>query len=685
MSVQTQRTLFAADPARVCTIAGSDSGGGAGIQADLKTIQALGGYGLSVITALTAQNTQGVQAVSQVPPDFVSQQFASVTSDIAIDAFKIGMLANKGVAQAVAQALPKRPTVHEASTGKTTTLLQPPVVLDPVMVSTTGSLLLEPDAVETILTSLLPQCALITPNLPEASAILHYYGLPVPHGLPKLSLPGFTAITETQNEAVAKAQLQSIAMLHAAESIASHSGAKAVLLKGGHGHFYQADVRDMLSYLGVESLVRPVRIFGASNSLPTVEGSDLLTDAEGIDSSFYFRRTQQDKTNVSVVRTDLRPWSTVLTPQRSNPAEGLNVAPDVPGKQVVADVLCEALPDGKGSVQYRHTIVISPYIPSSVTHGTGCTLGSAIATYLASGSSLRRAVLLGIEFVQGGLLHGLDKVGQGKKPLNHAHALQARAVARRRPNPLPGLSKSEEEIKAASLAHLGASQPLVSQLVSSGFGEWERFVHNPFVQELGHAVLPLAAFKHFLTQDYLFLRQYANIWAMAASKAGSFSAIKTLSSRTLIIVDEVELHVNFCAKWGISRHQLERETTESRATLAYTRFVLDVGRRYAASELLVATLPCILGYAEVGRNLALAYPKAREQGNPYADWIETYSHERFQQGAVDAVDVLESLVEEEAIAPARLRTLQDIFHSAVKLEQGMWDEAVAVGRGQEVF
>jgi hydroxymethylpyrimidine kinase/phosphomethylpyrimidine kinase len=105
MSAPPRRALFSATPPRVCAIAGSDSGGGAGIQADLKTAQALGAYGLSVVTALTAQNTRGVSAIHAVPPAFVSQQLAAVRSDIAVDAWKVGMLADAAIIAALGEEL----------------------------------------------------------------------------------------------------------------------------------------------------------------------------------------------------------------------------------------------------------------------------------------------------------------------------------------------------------------------------------------------------------------------------------------------------------------------------------------------------------------------------------------------------------------------------------------------------
>ena len=173
------------------TIAGSDSSGGAGIQADLKTFSALGVYGASVIAALTAQNTKGVRAVLDVPPAFVTAQMDAVFSDLTVGAVKIGMLGNAAVVAAVAAGLARHSHI--------------PVVLDPVMVATSGERLLTPDAVEALREKLVPLALVVTPNLPEAAALVD---------APQ-------AATEDE-------------MVRQAERLLA-SGAKAVLMKGGHG------------------------------------------------------------------------------------------------------------------------------------------------------------------------------------------------------------------------------------------------------------------------------------------------------------------------------------------------------------------------------------------------------------------------------------------------------------------
>ncbi|STV87736.1 phosphomethylpyrimidine kinase [Klebsiella michiganensis] len=140
------------------TIAGTDPSGGAGIQADLKTFSALGAYGCSVITALVAQNTRGVQSVYRIEPDFVAAQLDSVFSDVRIDTTKIGMLAETDIVEAVAERLARYQIKN--------------VVLDTVMLAKSGDPLLSASAVETLRQRLLPQVSLITPNLPEAAALL---------------------------------------------------------------------------------------------------------------------------------------------------------------------------------------------------------------------------------------------------------------------------------------------------------------------------------------------------------------------------------------------------------------------------------------------------------------------------------------------------------------------------------
>ncbi|EOB1205261.1 bifunctional hydroxymethylpyrimidine kinase/phosphomethylpyrimidine kinase [Photobacterium damselae subsp. damselae] len=255
------------------TIAGSDSGGGAGIQADIKAISATGGYACSVITALTAQNTQGVHGIYSIPANFVAEQLDAVFQDLDIKAVKIGMLSDSNIISIIAHKLRQYQPKY--------------LVVDPVMVATSGDLLLEHNAISTLKEQLLPLADVITPNLPEAAALLDC-------AQPK---------TEEDMEAIIE-QLRQL-------------GAHSVLLKGGH--------------LG-----------------NTTNSTDLL-----------------------------------ILPH---------------------DVL-------------RFT---TPRIDTQNTHGTGCTLSAAIASYLAQGYSLTGAVKAAKHYISNAIAHADElQIGSGHGPVHH--------------------------------------------------------------------------------------------------------------------------------------------------------------------------------------------------------------------------------------------------------------------------
>jgi hydroxymethylpyrimidine/phosphomethylpyrimidine kinase len=262
---------------RVLSIAGSDSGGGAGIQADLKTIAALGCYGMTAITALTAQNTLGVRSIHAVPLQILADQIDAVVEDIGVDAVKIGMLHSADTVRVVGAAIDRHGLPH--------------IVLDPVMVATSGAVLIDQEAIAVLVRELFPKAVLITPNLDEAAL-----------------LAGRPLQDEADMEAAARQLLQ--------------MGARAVLLKGGH--------------------------------LPGDTVSDLLLTR---DHAHWMRE---------------------------------------------------------------------PRIPSDNTHGTGCTLSSAIAAYLALGSPLPEAVHKARDYVRGALAAGASvRTGAGGGPLNHSYAPQS--------------------------------------------------------------------------------------------------------------------------------------------------------------------------------------------------------------------------------------------------------------------
>lgn len=187
------RSRSGAASARILSIAGSDSGGGAGVQADLKTIQRLGGYGMTAITAVTAQNTRGVVGIWPVPPAAVIEQVQAVATDIGLDAVKTGLLGNAATVEAVVQVLRRADPTGSI-----------PLVVDPVMVAKGGTRLLDPDGIAALRRDLVPLATLLTPNLPEAEVLV-----------------GHPVGTRAQREDAARELVD--------------LGAEAVLLKGGHG------------------------------------------------------------------------------------------------------------------------------------------------------------------------------------------------------------------------------------------------------------------------------------------------------------------------------------------------------------------------------------------------------------------------------------------------------------------
>lgn len=258
------------------TIAGSDCSGGAGIQADLKTMTALGVYGASVLTALTAQNTLGVHAIHPVPVDVVAAQLHAVLDDLRVDAVKIGMLGDTALIETVAEGL-------STSTA--------PIVLDPVMVATSGDVLVPSTAIDAIRDLLVARCRVVTPNLSEAGLLV-----------------GSSITTEAD-------------MINAGRALLD-VGAEAALIKGGH--------------LDRETLV------------------DILVHPQGVE-------------------------------------------------------------------HFRHPRIDTPH-----THGTGCTLSSAIAAGLAAGADLTTATRRGIDFVTRAVASGRDRqIGHGRGPVDHVVGIRS--------------------------------------------------------------------------------------------------------------------------------------------------------------------------------------------------------------------------------------------------------------------
>lgn len=343
---------------KILTIAGSDSGGGAGIQADIKTISAHKMFAMSAITALTAQNSRGVFGVLDVPPDFVEAQLDAIFSDIFPDAVKIGMISNKGVAEAIAKSLSK----HGAKN----------VVLDPVMVATSGGVLMKQSALHALKYKLAPAADIITPNVREA-------------------------------EVLAEIKISSLADMRAAAVKISQFFGGAILIKGGD----LAGASEACGATGADT-AQNFKAFGHEMG----ENGALKNSASSTKrANFADENFTSESGNL---KTSAEPS---FKQNLSTASLGAGFKPSGEGgdlTNLAVDILYE---NGKF---YEFS---APKISTRNTHGTGCTLSSAIACALAAGLSLPAAVAHAKGFVRRAL--GWDEqIGQGCGAIDHYFTVQ---------------------------------------------------------------------------------------------------------------------------------------------------------------------------------------------------------------------------------------------------------------------
>ncbi|RWR10296.1 thiaminase II [Sinirhodobacter populi] len=204
----------------------------------------------------------------------------------------------------------------------------------------------------------------------------------------------------------------------------------------------------------------------------------------------------------------------------------------------------------------------------------------------------------------------------------------------------------------------------------AGAGQiWESYVDHEFVRVLGTGELPEACFRRFLVQDYLFLKHFARAYGLAVYKSQTVSDIRAANAALQGILQEVPLHVTYCARWGLSEAQMQYEP-EANATITYTRYVNDIGNSGDLLDLLVALMPCVAGYAEIGQRL-LAAPTTRIEGNPYGSWIENYKGEEYHEMVAASLCKFEDIGQRYG-GETRLARLQEIFTTASRLEADFW-------------
>ena len=343
---------------RILTIAGSDSGGGAGIQADIKTISAHKMFAMSAITALTAQNSRGVFGVLDVSPDFVGAQLDAIFSDIFPDAVKIGMISNEGVAEAIAKSLSK----HGAKN----------VVLDPVMVATSGGVLMKQSALHALKYKLAPAAEIITPNVREA-------------------------------EVLAEMKISSLADMRAAAVKISQFFGGAILIKGG-------DLAGVSGACGAAEAARNFKAFGRE-----MGENGALKNSAGLTERANF--ASENFTNECKILTA----SAEPSFEQNLSAASLDADFEPSGEDEDGDLTNSAV-----DILYENGKFYefsAPKISTRNTHGTGCTLSSAIACALAAGLSLPTAVAHAKGFVRRALGWG-EQIGHGCGAIDHYFTVQ---------------------------------------------------------------------------------------------------------------------------------------------------------------------------------------------------------------------------------------------------------------------
>ncbi|MBA5776924.1 thiaminase II [Stappia sp. F7233] len=219
---------------------------------------------------------------------------------------------------------------------------------------------------------------------------------------------------------------------------------------------------------------------------------------------------------------------------------------------------------------------------------------------------------------------------------------------------------------------------LFERLKSDATASWNAYVNHAFVRRLGDGTLPMAAFRHYLVQDYLFLIHFARANGLAVYKAATLEEMRFAHRSLKAILDiEMDLHVRLCGEWGLTPAELEK-TPEHSATMAYTRYVLETGLRGDLLDLHVALAPCVLGYAEIADSLVELHGGI-DTDNPYAHWISEYSGDAYREVAASAADALDRLAETR-MTGARYPHLLTVFDQATRLEVDFWQMGLDAAR-----
>lgn len=553
----------------VLTVAGSDSSGGAGIEADLKTLTAHRVFGLTCITALTAQNTQKVYSVVKT-----SEQKIREILDANIIDFVEGYKEDEQPLKVVKTGMLSKEAVLVLDEYWHKFLkMNIKLVMDPVMVSTSGTELCDKEGVEAFLKHLIKKAFLITPNFTEAMVL-------------RKNLTG-----EDKDTGEFKNLDDYIGFVI---QLQKELGCTSILVKGGH--------------------------------IPWNKVSN-------------------------------RPFTKGESPDQTN--------------CVIIDILYEG--------QNESVIVFeSPYISSKDTHGTGCTLSSAIAANLANGRSLSKATQLAIDYTQRGMISLKKKLGHGNGPLNHAISPQESLKSKTRK--ILGKSTQETVLEEyGSVLEYFKRHPKVEP-------KWHEYTHHKFVGLLAKNELPFDNFLYFLKQDFYYLTNYAQVHGLLVSVTDDYKQIRMQSAIIQEIVTEIEKHKQKLSKaYNIDYNDTKNDIQlhPNNACIEYCNYILEKGKSEDFLGIKVALAPCLHGYAEAAKwgqtiRASAQVSEHNETSKTYRAWLDDYTSDWYHEANKRGEEALQDIFESSNLSDDRVEELASIFADVTQLEVNFWDEVLNV-------
>ena len=525
----------------VMTVAGSDCSGGAGVEADVKTVTAHRCYALTCVTALTVQTPVSVFNVQVTPKDVVSQILEVNLRDMRCDVIKTGMLTPEAV-DALSEAVTALPVSS-----------RPLLVVDPVLVATSGSPLAGDELVQVLTTKLTPLATLLTPNIPEA-----------------FKLAGSERPIESMDD-----------LYQLARDVRDRCKCQNVLVKGGH-----------------------------------------------------------------------IPWN------------------NNGSTRYITDVLLLGSED-------RFVVYKGRCTETTHTHGTGCTLGSAIASNLARGYSLAQAVYGGIEYVQSAVAIGCEVTAPqvtSNGPINHVYAVDvplekmltddtftADAVVKAATVPSPFTLPAGTTLFTDYLRNHPAVKP-----------HWDSYVQHPFVAAIADGSLDKRKFQFFVEQDYAYLVDYARVHCVVASKIPTLSDMEKELKMVMGVRTEMDNHRRrLHDQFGVTDETYVDNIAKGTALRNYARYFNDVALRGNWQELIAALTPCLMGY---GYALYHIEDKITTKDPVYLDWLDVYSSSDYRQAMADGEKLMQHVL--LTYPPEKIETLVKIYADVCELETKFWDAAM---------